>query len=44
MERNQTPRWLAYSVPLQRLFVRIGVLPFLLVARVTRTEGTVSSA
>jgi len=30
MERNQTPRWLAYSVPLQRLFVRIGVLPFLL--------------
>ena len=31
MERNQTPRWLAYSVPLQRLFVRIGVLPFLLV-------------
>src|SRR6516225_5304440 len=31
MKGNETPRWLIYSVPLQRLFVRIGVLPFLLV-------------
>ena len=31
MAKNETPRWLAYRVPLQRLFVRIGVLPFLLV-------------
>ena len=31
MRGNETPRWLTYSVPLQRLFVRIGVLPFLLV-------------
>ena len=30
MKGNETPRWLT-SVPLQRLFVRIGVLPFLLV-------------
>src|SRR6201997_2130009 len=31
MKGKETPRWLTYSVPLQRLFVRIGVLPFLLV-------------
>ena len=31
MKGDETPRWLTYSVPLQRLFVRIGVLPFLLV-------------
>ena len=30
MKGDETPRWLTYSVPLQRLFVRIGVLPFLL--------------
>jgi hypothetical protein len=23
-------RWLSFTIPLQRLFVRIGVLPFLL--------------
>jgi hypothetical protein len=28
MAKNETPLWLAYRVPLQRLFVRIGVLPF----------------
>ena len=31
MAKNETPRWLAYRVLLQRLFVRIGVLPFLLI-------------
>jgi len=28
---RKAQRWLDFSVPLQRLFVRIGVLPFLLV-------------
>ena len=31
MDQKVAQRWLDYSVPLQRLFVRIGVLPFLLV-------------
>ena len=31
MEQKVAQRWVDYSVPLQRLFVRIGVLPFLLV-------------
>ena len=31
MDQKETQRLMSYSVPLQRLFVRIGVLPFLLV-------------
>src|SRR5579872_4353946 len=39
MMRSTAPHWMSYTVPLQRLFVRIGVLPFLLVIAVLVFSG-----
>lgn len=39
MMRSTAPHWMSFTVPLQRLFVRIGVLPFLLVIAVLVFSG-----